>query len=180
MEDLQLYIYLALAAIYFLSRAFKSKKSNRSPGKLPDSDQHNDRPEDQSQRERPISFEDLLREFSGQKEKKELEKYEEAEVDEMIDYEEEIVPEEIKQPSYAAYNDPVYGNYDEVSQGKDKYKTLEEEIEIEKLANDRFNEYKIDKNESANYASRIRKFLHDKDSIKDAIILKEVLDRKYF
>ncbi len=180
MEDLQIYIYIALAAIYFLSRAFKGKKSKQSPGKLPDSDQYNDQPEDQSQRERPISFEDLLREFSGQKEKRELEKYEEADVEEIIDYEEEIVPEEIKQPSYAAYNDPGYGKYAETSQEKNKYKTLSEEIEIEELNKERFIEYKRDENTSSNNASRIRKFLQDKDSIKDAIILKEVLDRKYF
>ena len=180
MDDLQIYIYLALAAIYFLSRAFKSKKRSQSPGKLPDSDPYNEMPEEQSQRDRPMTFEDLLKEFSGKKEERKLEEYEETEESEMSSYEEEMVTQDSIQPSYDTYNDPGYINYDEVYQGKDKIKTLDEQVIVEKLDKERHDKYKIIKVKSANYASRIRKILHSKDSIKDAIILKEVLDRKYF
>ena len=66
MDDLELYIYLALGAIYFLSRAFRKKK----PVTPPQNQRRTDSREgyDQaSQKEKPVSFEDLLREFTGQK-----------------------------------------------------------------------------------------------------------------
>ena len=101
-------------------------------------------------------------------------------VEEIKDYREEIVTQDVEQTTYKTYNDPEYGNHDEIYLGQGKSKTLDEQVEIEDLTKTRFSEYKIDKDLNSDYASRIRKLLHDEDSIKDAIILKEVLDRKYF
>ena len=180
MDDLQLYIYIALAAIYFLSRAFKGKKPGQRPGKIPDSNPIDNKSEDPAPREQPMTFEDLLKEFSGHKKEKELEKFEEEEVDDINEYEKELTSQHVEEPSYKTYNDPENSNFDDIYQGQGKYKTIDEQVIIEEPVKERFNEYKIHVVKNANYASRIRRILHSKESIKEAIILKEVLDRKYF
>ncbi len=73
-----------------------------------------------------------------------------------------------------------YKSYEEVYSMNKDLKTLDEQVKLEIAEKKRFDEYKIEEGRNIHVAKRYREMLHNKDSIKDAIILKEILDHKYF
>lgn len=181
MDDLELYIYIALGAIYFLSRVFRKKKPVSPPRKHHDSDS-GDAYEQPSRKEKPVTFEDLLKEFTGQKEKHEYEYEEDAEeLEESYNEEKYLREEEDKLiDEYETDEEVKYKSYEEIYNVKRDFKTLDEQVKLESTEKKRFDEYKIEKSVNIHTAKRYRELLQNKDSIKDAIILKEILDRKYF
>jgi hypothetical protein len=175
MDDLELYIYIALGAIYFLSRVLRKKKPAPPPQKHRNTD--SGRGYEQTPRtEKPVTFEDLLKEFTGQKEKPEYEYEEEPE--EL----EESYTQEVEQSAgeYATEEEVSYKSYEEVYNVNKDYKTLDEQVKLELAEKKRFDEYKISEGVNIHTAKRFRDLLQNKDGIKDAIILKEILDHKYF
>jgi hypothetical protein len=181
MDDLELYIYIALGVIYFLSRAFRKKKPVAPPRnqRNAEPDYGNNRA---PQKEKQVTFEDLLREFTGQK-KEPVYDYEEEEGEaDVSSYEEESYysEEELREKEYADREEVEYKSYDEVYNVNKDFKTLDEQVDIELNKKKRFEEYKIEEQVNVHTAKRFRELLQNKDSIKDAIILKEILDRKYF
>ena len=175
MDDLELYIYIALGAIYFLSRAFRKKKPVQPPQKRRDTDSGGGY-EQAPRTEKHVTFEDLLKEFTGQKEKPEYEYEEEPE-----EFEESYTQEAGQSAGeYATEEEVSYKSYEEVYNTNKDFKTLDEQVKLESAKRKRFDEYKISKGVNIHTAKRYRDLLQNKDSIKDAIILKEILDRKYF
>jgi hypothetical protein len=180
MNDLEIYIYIALAVIYFLSRAFRKKNPAKPPRPTQRTTSQDDY-EQQSQKEKPLTFEDLLKEFTGQKEKP-VHEVEEEEEERYESLEQEYIDAEAEPYSaeYESYDESQYRSYDEVyGKGKD-LKTLDEQVQINEPFRKRFDEYMIQKEVNIHNASRFRELLKNKDSVRDAIILKEILDRKYF
>ncbi len=180
MDDLELYIYLALGVIYFLSRAFRKKKPVTPPQNQRKTDSREDY--DQApQKEKPVSFEDLLREFTGQKKEPEYDYEEEyKEDDRSYDGDSYYREEEKSGTEYETAEEVEYKSYDEVYDVNKDLKTLDEQVDLELSKKKRFEEYKIEEGVNIHTAKRFRELLQNKDSIKDAIILKEILDRKYF
>ena len=172
MDDLELYIYIALGVIYFLSRAFRKKKSVTPQQNKRNADSAQDYDED-TRTEKTVTFEDLLREFTGQKEESKYEYEEEVEEPDSSYVEES--PRE-----YAATEEVEYKSYDEVYNVNKDLKTLDEQVNLEATGKKRFEEYKIEEGVNVHTANRFRELLRNKDSIRDAIILKEILDRRYF
>jgi len=181
MKDLELYIYIALAVIYFLSRAFRKKKSVKPPTSRQVTASPHDY-EDSSKKEKPLTFEDLLKEFTGQKD---VPVNEDAE--EFVNVEEEdpsgrkyVKDSDQFDEEYDTHNEDSYKSYEEVYSNKGNLKTLDEQVHINAAARKRFDEYKIEEKVNIHTAKRFRELLNNKDSVKDAIILKEIFDRKYF
>ena len=182
MNDLEIYIYIALALIYFLSRALKKKKPAKPPRPTSRTSSHEEY-EHPAQKEKQVTFEDLLREFTGQKDEPVPEvQEEEVEAENYRSLEQEYIDSEEEPYSveYETYDESQYKSYEEVYGKGEHLKTLDEQVQINEPVRKRFDEYKIKEEVNIHKASRFRKLLKNKDSIKDAIILKEILDRKYF
>ena len=189
MDDVQLYIYLALALIYFLSRAFKTKKPVNQGGGQPANPFGEEDIDPQSGRNRPISFEDLLKEFTREQEEQ-LDQKQEKTVrsdpyQDMSEEPETVTPQPEPEPepqltydSYDDYRSP-YQNYEDIY-GSQENTTLDVQVSLDEPLKKRFDVYKIGQEEEGAPASHFRALLRDPDSIKDAIVLKEILDRKYF
>jgi len=179
MDDLELYIYIALALIYFLSRAFRKKKPVAPPRKPQDANS-SDGYEQDHRKEKQVTFEDLLREFTGQKKEPEYEYEERPEEYEESHSEEKYYHDEESTEEYPTEEEVGYKSYEEVYSMNKDLKTLDEQVRLEMAEKKRFDTYKIETGRNIHVAKRYRKMLHNKDSIKDAIILKEILDHKYF
>ena len=182
MNDLELYIYIALAAIYFLSRAFRKKKASRPPVRPQGTGTGQSKNPD-DYRDRPITFEDLLREFTGQKEipgnQRRVEEPREPETivseeERYLDSEEEMVE------SYSIPTDNTYMSYDEVFSPDKSLITLDEQVNLKTTTRKSFERYREEEEDNIHIAQRYRELLSDADGVRDAIILKEILDRKYF
>lgn len=178
MDDLQLLIYIIFIVLFILSRALRKKKPVS-----PDNAEQNTGGEQASARpasKRPVTFEDLLRELERlPPEKSENEEWEESKVVESVDQKET----ENQYPTYATYEsqeeqstiDPEYEKY-----LKDAGMTpLDEQIDIEEPLKKRFEEYRIQQKEHKQNAARYKQLLKDPETLKDAIILQEILKRKY-
>jgi hypothetical protein len=180
MDDLELYIYIALGVIYFLSRAFRKKKPV-----TPRQNQQNANPNEDygrtSQKEKTVTFEDLLKEFTGQKEEPVYD-YEEENSEPDRSYDKGSYYQEVEQSEKESETpeEVEYKSYDEVYNVSKDLKTLDEQVDLKLAEKKRFDKYKIEEGVNIHTAKRFRELLQNKDSIKDAIILKEILDRKYF
>lgn len=182
MSDLELYIYIALALIYFLTRVFKPKKSPRPPrdirGPASETSDTTSRPE----RERPVTFEELLQEFTGYREPQQtVAPAREEEV------EEETLPEEIQAEAdeyqyYEGYDDykkSSYADYNTVQKQGQELTTIDEQVSFDEPLEKKFDWGKTEPATSVQ-TEKYRKMLRDPESVRDAVILKELLDRKYF
>jgi hypothetical protein len=178
MNDLELYIYIALALIYFLTRAFKPKKNPRPPGKYEESASDPSETPARPARERQMTFEELLQEFTGYKEPPQTEAppaYEEQ-------VEEEIQEKKEEYQYYEGYDDykkSSYAEYSSFAEEKGKMITIDEQISFEEPLERKF-EWGVDELVESSYTTKYRKMLQNRESIRDAIIMKELLDRKYF
>ncbi len=181
MNDLELYIYIALALIYFLSRAFRQKKPKQPPGSytnLPTSGQNTT---SKSERDRTKTFEELLQEFTGYKEApltKEMAEENEKVEEEVVEAAE--IPDEYQTyEEYDDYKSSDYINYDDIYKKSGEFTTLEEQGSLEVPIDIIFDKSEIDKGATLR-AKRYRQMLVDKQSFKEAFILKELFEPKYF
>lgn len=161
--DLENLVYVALAVIYFLSRVFKKRKQAPTES-----------PEESSQPQpgkRPVSFEDLLKEFGvdkGVEEQKE-------EKDEVDDFQEEKETDEYR----SRYEDEEAQSVYEKSIKEVELTSEKEEAESNKgLVFKEFKPYQ-EEDDSNEFASEIRELLQSEDGGKKAIVLGEILNRKY-
>jgi len=156
MNDLELYIYIALALIYFLSRAFRKKKPANPPTQ-PRQSAPGRQDEEAPHREKPLTFEDLLREFTGAKNEPE-ERYEE-EVSTFDEYDDDLPDEEKESPATETYgydSESPYKNYEEIYGSSESLKTLDEQVKIGTPERKRFEGYKIEESENIHIAKRYR------------------------
>ena len=169
-------VYLIFIAFAILSRILTKKKEPQGPPSGQGSDYSDDRPQ---RPQKQVSFEDLLKEFTGEAEKQQHR------------------PVPVEEPTrYKSYEDDKYEveNYEEqyerdeeakkvyqrsVRQAK-KLKTIDEQVDFEKMNTklaevyDPYHEKKKD-----TIADDIRKQLQNPEQVKRAVILSEILNRKY-
>ena len=199
MDDFQIVVYIILVVIYIISRALKAKKKAVPPqsGKPNIPQEYEEvepreipKPFNQPTSQQPVTFEDLLKEFTGYKEEEEETARPESPV--VKEIRETVVENpylkynqpEYKDPSYEEYEtlekidykEPV--SYDDLFKGPEKI--IESDTEPVDENKGRFGSYASVREYDVHTATRFRKLLHNPTTVKDAVILKEILDRKYF
>lgn len=161
MDDFQLIIYIVFLLLYFLTRGLSSRKKKKQS-----------RPGQGKSQKPPKSFEDLIKEITGEQEpdiRKEIqEETVEKESKREYEFEEEY-------PS----DDEIEDVYQESVKQAQDIKTIDEIIDLEEEAPKlKFKEY--DKEKEVNpFATEIVQLLKNPEGAKKAIVLKEILDRKF-
>ena len=197
MDDFQVIIYIIIVVILFVSRVLKARKKAEQPGPpapkryeetevYPDT---NPKPYNTSPKPRQLTFEDLLKEFSGY-ENKEKELAPAKPDTYQIPPKAELRPEP---QEYRSYESPdAFPTHEE-----EEARSLESLVSYEEMYHepgmvsisdtksvdineDRFTEYESHLKIDIHKANRFKRLLRNSISIKDAVILKEILDRKYF
>lgn len=161
--DKELIIYIIFIVIAILTRVLKNKKGNApAPPRKP---QEEDGSPKKSQR--PLTFEELLREFTGEGSAEEPVKESRT----------EYAPTE--QPYSYEEDDEVRQAYERSISEAKKLKTLDEQVSLdEPLTRLRpFDSYSTE--EENNSADTILEALKDPDGARNAIILSEIINRKY-
>jgi hypothetical protein len=210
MDDLQVVIYIVLVVIYIISRALRAKKkAGQSIPRIPRKQEEQEymsespaKPYQKAPESRQLTFEELLKEFSGYQDKDEettvapsrspgsmpkktstdyqtpsttspypTYQYEEPKSLETLESYEDYQYEEPKSLETLVSYDDLYTSAGKVEKSDTRKTDINE---------DRFAKYSTYETYNIHKASRFMKLLHNPTSIRDAIIMKEILDRKYF
>lgn len=180
MDDFQTILYIIVGIIYFLSRALKKKKPPVKPSQ-PAQDFDDDTP--QTSPPKPLTFEELLREFTEGKQPEEEE------------------PEPIPTPAPAPVQrskSPMTSRYEEDDDeilepakrrfsDEDSKRIYEESVRaVENMKEEQFSDTQYHfkrtedtQEEESSIGSEIADMLRDGDGARKAIILSEILNRKY-
>ena len=179
MEDFK-WIFYVLAALYFIFRARK-KKSPESG-----SDSRSFTPENQKQSSKPVTFEDLLKEIQQSKtsapEVKRPSKpiYEQPKY---VDYDDNLKEEEedLEDVNHNYRDeDEIYKTYERAKSeafNKPSYEDSETNLKDSVIQFSHFKEY--DNLSIPSEAHNIARELQNRDNIKRAIVLSEVLNRRF-
>ena len=171
MENLETYLYILFAVIYIISRIVKARnKQNQTKPQKPQqqtiSTQRTKAPGEPKPK-KAFSFEDILKEFE-----KNL-------AGEEIEHEKPLPVKEIKYekpsrtPEKQVKKEP--SPYD-IYEGADFQKPREQITDIRKSDFERSEKYTLKENIVNDYV----KMLRDPDGFKNAIVLSEIINRKYF
>ena len=161
MDDITTIIYILIGVLYLIVRAFKKKKAPVPPTQQTDEGDITTQPA-APQRKRSLTFEELLKEISGQPP------------------EEEEEPEEEETPPQPVRSDEeVKSTYQKsIEDAKASKKGEREDITQRHIG--RFDvEVHEEETETSSVAKELAATLRNTDGIRKAIILKEILDRKY-
>ena len=164
MDDYQTILYIIIGVIYLLARILKRKKPQvplpKVEGEILEADEKG------PERKRPLSFDQLIKEISGGKTPEEPETIAEP-----------IKHEPISQPAVpdataeATYEESIK-TAKRLKKKSSKSKALVEEPRI-------FEEFDTEEGESDFLAEDIRRSLKNNWDIKKAIVINEILTRKY-
>ena len=176
MDSFQFWLYVIIAVIYLLSRARK-KKADESPGPI-DAGEERPRssPGPQANKPRQLSFEELLKEITESKQQQ-LPR-EEPVVDYDEDLEEEEKDLEDVEYDYRKQN-KTYEVYEEAKKQAFFRPSLEETMKVQDtvVSFGKFKEF--EKGAETNVASEFLKEFRDVDGIKKAVVMSEILKRKF-
>jgi hypothetical protein len=179
--DIQFWIYIIIIVITLIARSSKKKPTSFDPGSDVDNTPQN----------KPISFEDLLREIQSAKApakpvaappsyKPVLEerKYESDYEDYDDNLEEEVTQKPVIYDTHQ--DDVIYDTYEKAKMAAFERPSLEESMKVEdtKVTFGQFKEYNSRVQQNS-VASQLRKELASKQSFKRAFLLSEVLNRKF-
>ncbi|MTI20391.1 hypothetical protein E1176_05095, partial [Fulvivirga sp. RKSG066] len=155
MDDIQLILYIIFAVIAILSQVFKAK--NKQQPKAPQQNDQEDYADDR--RSQPQSFEDLLKEFTGEKDVKEHKEWQEQSAEDFNQDDDEI---------RRVYEDSV--------QDAKNLKTIDELVD---LGDDRhtgnFQHFRGYEEDEEDEQSEYVRMLQDAEGAKKAIILSEIV-----
>lgn len=160
--DIELILYIVFVVIALLIRVLKGKKENAPPPPQQSSNNSGERPQ------KTLTFEELLREFTGdeaQREQRPQETY--ADHDEYEDEEEYVDDDEVKE------------TYERSVRQAKELKTLDEQVDLKKPITTAHHFKGYEQEEENTLASDILETLKDADGAKKAIILSEIINRKY-
>lgn len=162
--DFENIVYVVLAVIYFVSRVMKKRKQ------VP-SEQSQEEPEP-SQGRKPVSFEDLLKEFGVDKEQGEEKEVKETPLEKFEEIKEDV-------DEYGSrYSDEEAQSAYEQSVKEAGLLSEPEKKEDNRLVFEEFKPYQ-EEDDTNEVASEILELLEDEDGGKKAIILSEILNRRY-
>ena len=173
MDDIKILLYIALGAIFFISRLMKNRKKQqqKEPSEVP---------------EKELSFEDLIKQFTEEKQET---KPISADEKPAVEYKEPAV--EYEEPA-VEYEEPAV-EYEEpaaiaqtVSASQEATSVYERSIdEADKVdEKEHVNHFKqfgvFEKEEENTFLAELGVGLQEKEELKKAIIYKEIFDRRYF
>jgi len=167
--DESIIFYIIAGVIYVISRLLKSKPKQPPQGKQPQ----------QGPEKRPMSFEDILRELSGEEAVAEEEPYRQApEKSRSQEVVEEI--EDTSSSNFEEYDDEVRSLYDKsVSEAKD-LKTIDQLVDYNQPREKILKEDEGTHVKKTSGAAQIARMLKNKNEAKKAIILSEIIQNKHF
>ena len=181
MGDFQFWLYIIIGAVYLLSRFFK--KSVQRPDEA--SEVEPDKPVRRFEPpvakpnvpSKTLTFEELLREITEGK----TESQPTAQRPEYTNYDENLEEEEqdLEDVDYDYKKDKVATAYEDAKQHAFRRSSLEETMSI-KDTDITFGKFKeFERQEQSNVVDRYLGDLYDADSLKKAIVLNEILQRKF-
>lgn len=189
MDNLQFWLYVIIGVIYLITQVRKKAKEQVPPPKRPvkrkeaTTPQLRPEPHAQTTTQKPISFEDLLREITEAKAPKTEPQYETYQQPEYVDYDDEVVDEEEAYeqvvPDYRK-TDPIYKKYEDAKAYDYASNLLEQTMRLDDvdMKFGRFNEFESEK--GRNLLEEYTQDLRDPDGFKKAVILTEILNTKHF
>ncbi len=154
MDDIQIVVYIIFVLFAIISRALKKKKEATKKQASPSQGQRQQKP--------PMSFEDLLKEFTD--EPKDSPR---PEIPEVVDYEDFDYKDETE----------IQRIFDESVAASKKFEAVKNEDDRHTGNFTHFEGYSEEDTEEEE--SEYAKLLQDDESAKKAIILSEILTRKY-
>lgn len=165
--DIELILYIIFIAIAILTRVLKGKKESNTPTT---SHQPESMEAPKKKTEKTLTFEELLREFTGEEAPVQQEPEPEprySRQEEAYSYEEEYADEEIRETYSRSVNEAK------------KLKTLDEQVSLDKPLErmEHFKQYETE--EENTVGSEIIEMLQDEEGARKAIILSEIINRKY-
>ncbi len=180
--DYQFWIYLVLLLIYLVSRAMKKTQQ------AGDVEERQPRTGTESERraaaERPMTFEDLLREITEGKQasKPAPPVRREMREPEVVDYDEQV-GEEVQDLEEVDYDyrkkDKLYDTYEEAKRMAFNRPSLEESLSLRGTQVE-FGKFKVfEKEERPDLLNAYTKDLQDPEGLKKAVVLAEILGRKF-
>ena len=167
MDNLENYLYVLFAVIYIISRIIKARSKQKKESPQQQTHRHS---QAQPKPKKGFSFEDILKEFeknlAGEGEEMEHEKP--LPVKEIKHVKPSAIP---VKPALEKSQNPY-----EAYQGN-SFKSIKEEIEMEKESSfSRSENYSIKDDVANEYV----KMLQNPEGFKNAIVLSEIINRKYF
>ena len=178
---IQFWIWLAIIVITFIARARKKNEqppqrpNPRSPERQPRQPANFPEPVD-----RPVTFEELLREIQAAKNPKPVLQQKPQEV---VDYDDDL-EEEYKEPKRVDYDlnrdDKVYEIYEQSKKEAFFRPSLEETMKLEdtNVTYSKFDEYKQPETNRGELLSYL-KDMKDPRGLKKAFVMSEILKRKF-
>jgi hypothetical protein len=186
MDDLQIWLYVIIGVIYLLSQVRKKSKQgtpNDSPTQRPaQTTQRRVQPASPSESQKPVSFEDLLREITQAKTVTGLPEYEEKAQPEYADYDDFEEEKTILTRTDFDYrhSDRVYREFEEAKAHDYTKDSLEESMKLEDVRME-FGKFKeFESQQRVNLLDKYTSDLHDPDGLKRAFVLSEVLRPRHF
>jgi hypothetical protein len=176
MDSFQFWLYVIIGVIYLVSRARK-KKADQSPGPV---DANEKKPFSSTRHEgnkpKQLSFEELLKEITESKQQRQP--MEEPVVDYDENLEEEEKDLEDVEYDYRKQN-KTYEVYEEAKKQAFYRPSLEETMKLQDTVVN-FGKFKeFEKRAETNLAAEYLKEFHDTDSLKKAVVMSEILKRKF-
>jgi hypothetical protein len=177
MDSFQFWLYVIIGLIYLLSRARK-KKADQSPGPVDAREERpfSSSPRHQENKPKQLSFEELLKEITESKQQRQP--MEEP----VVDYDENLEEEE-KDLEDVEYDhrkqDKTYEVYEEAKKQAFHRPSLEETLKLQDTVVS-FGKFKaFEKGAETNLAAEYLKEFHDPDGLKKAVVMSEILKRKF-
>jgi hypothetical protein len=178
MDNLQFWIWLIVIIVTLIARATKKKPVDQPTSQ--NERQNEYRGEETSQK--PISFEDLLREIQASKAPQPPPVPTASKEPEYVDYDDELEEEAVleEKTDYASRDhDKTYEAYEKAKQDAFNRQSLEETMKVEDTVV-KFGQFRSYQQEAqVNVLSEYVKDLQDPAGFKKAFILSEVLNRKF-
>lgn len=175
--DIQFWIWLIVIVITLIARANKKKPQSYNPESM--------EPQTSEKETKPVTFEDLLREIQAAKSPKptpipQTSKQEATKQYDFEDYDDNLEEEgkSLENTSYAT-NDTIYETYENAKKAAFSKASLEETMKVDdtKVTFGQFKEFS--KRESQSLASEYAKELKNPRNFKRALILSEILNKRY-
>lgn len=185
MDDLQFWLYVIIGVIYLISQVRKKSKQpqNIPPENTPQTPTSTWKSEtrEEPSSQKPMTFEELLREITDAKTPKSEPEFEPYKQPEYVDYDDNI-PDEIQEVEEVDYtkSDPIYRQYEE-AKTRDYANYSNEELSKMESADMKFGKFKeFESERNVNLLDIYMKDLRDPNGMKKAVVLSEVLSPKYF
>ncbi|MFC2186175.1 hypothetical protein ACFCT7_02580 [Fulvivirgaceae bacterium LMO-SS25] len=174
MESLKDFLPILLALLYFLISGLGSKKKKSQPNRRQPSRPTEDSPEVNTPSEKPLTFEELLRQISGETEEK-------REVEEELNSTVEEIEDDVYETVYGDREESKYADFSEVDVSQEKYSRLNDRVKIEEeIERKRILEVIDLEEDQKGSSSKIKEMLQSPEGARDAIILSEIIRPKYF